>query len=136
MIVHLSFIIGFDYIGDAVWMLAWRKFERDRFKRFTGWHRCLRSQIVTSNQFMGMVALAEGITPMGEGEKALPDGLEHLVGEYEAKKAGEGVRLAMFIMQRRVKVHKIQRYVDQIIKNHKGQLSMPQAEVKEIFVNK
>ena len=118
-------MIQFDYLGDAVWSLAWRKFEAERFRNFSGHHRCMRCQIVVSNQFMNMVAIAEKIKPLGVSEKALADGLEHFLGLAENKTPGLGVKLAMKIMARRVAVHELQKEIDKRIKANRHTSSIP-----------
>lgn len=111
---------GFDYLGDAVWLLAWRAFEAREFKNFSGWHRCLREQIVKSNQFMNMVALAEKIQPIGVSHKALADGLEHAIGKTESNAPASGVRLAMQIMERRINVGELQTEIDRRVARNRG----------------
>ena len=94
----------FDYIGDSVWETAWRLFERVNFKEMTGWHRMLRKQVVTSNEFMGMLAIVEDIKPLGISPKALADGFEDMLGRLEVESPGSGVKTALAILERRIAV--------------------------------
>lgn len=123
-----------DYIGDAVWLLAWRIFEKKNFNNFSGWHRCLRSQIVVSNGFMNMVAKEESIKPIGESDKSLADGLESFLGGLEFYKPGFGVEIALLIMTRRINVLAIQKRIDYAIKNNKHDQMPRRPNIKRNFV--
>lgn len=125
---------GFDYLGDAVWLLAWRVFEMREFKNFSGWHRCLREQIVTSNQFMNMVALAEKIQPIGVNHKALADGLEHFIGKTENNAPASGVRLAIQIMGRRINVDELQAEIDKRVARNRGRHMPKRPKVQKKFL--
>ena len=99
----------FDYLGDAVWLIAWRKFEMKHFSKHTGSHRNVRSQVIVSNKFMTMIAQAEKIEPIGTARKRYSDGLEHFVGKLEFENPGEGIKTAMSIMARRIDIGKLNR---------------------------
>ena len=88
----------FDYIGDAVWELAWRKFENENFSEMTGWHRTLRKQLVTCNVFMGMISVTENIKPYSDSEKSGADALEDYLGKTEIENHGEGLKKSLEIM--------------------------------------
>lgn len=82
--------VGPDFIGDAVWLLAWRQYEEHNFpdNEKTGWHCTLRAQIVVGNKFQTLIAKAEELTPvlytegyMPNPDKTWANALEAMVGE-------------------------------------------------------
>ena len=108
----------FDFIGDAVWSLAWRLYDQKKMSaiglRCSGRSMTYRAQIAVRNDTMTVIARRENIKPLGDSPKAHANGLEHYIGKLEHGQSGLGLKTAIEIIDRNLNWQNIYTSIDHI----------------------